>query len=241
MQEVAPEYDFLESSNIDTILSVGNHSQDWHERTFKHLPPATLSNLAVITGNPFADIIPDDVGEIVNLFEKEWSNERNTVLAQSVTDYMVPLGRTSEFDQYLAHYMQPHPPFFKPGKSREEPIMAANWYEMWGSILALMRGEISEEELKELHLNNLRYVLNDVEILLENFDADTAAITADHAHCLGEGGMYGHPAYTEHPELKRVPWVEVETVDEKKLDPSISGEKSISISKEERLQALGYR
>ncbi|PSP48877.1 hypothetical protein BRC67_12005, partial [Halobacteriales archaeon QH_3_68_24] len=46
---------------------------------------------------------------------------------------------------------------------------------------------------REAYLDNLRIVLDEVAVLLENIDADTVAITTDHGEAFGERNFYRHP------------------------------------------------
>jgi len=94
------------------------------------------------------------------------------------------------------------------------------------------------------YLDNLRSVLDSVELLLENVDAETVAITADHGELFGEWGLYSHIYGVPHPKLRNVPWVETtatdrETTSAEELLSSYSGLND-NENIEERLSALGY-
>jgi hypothetical protein len=96
-------------------------------------------------------------------------------------------------------------------------------------------------EVRELYLDNLRLALRSVERLLENTDAETVAITADHGELFGELGAYGHPEGVPHPNLKKVPWVETTATDERTSDPDVDIARQESGAEfEEQLRDLGY-
>lgn len=99
----------------------------------------------------------------------------------------------------------------------------------WGRLRS---GEISLEEAKSAFRSNTKVVLDDVEVLLQNIDVDTVAITADHGECLDEYGIYGHHSYVPIPVLRRVPWYTTNATDDWK------GEQTYAASK--RFQDLGY-
>lgn len=52
------------------------------------------------------------------------------------------------------------------------------------------------------YLDDLRYVLDDVEILLENIAAEHVVLSADHGEAFGECGVYGHPIGFLHAAVR---------------------------------------
>jgi hypothetical protein len=58
-----------------------------------------------------------------------------------------------------------------------------------------MIGDGDEEEIWESYIENLRYVLDHVEVLLENVDAEEVAISADHGNAKGEWGCLRTPGW----------------------------------------------
>jgi glucan phosphoethanolaminetransferase (alkaline phosphatase superfamily) len=106
----------------------------------------------------------------------------------------------------------------------------------------LIDGQISKEEAWEAYLDTLRYVLDEVEILLENIDADNVVITADHGEGFGEYGSYGHDFGWPHPVEKKVPWAETRATDtgEYVVSENTKSNEDDSTSVEERLKNLGY-
>jgi hypothetical protein len=87
-----------------------------------------------------------------------------------------------------------------------------------------------------MDVETLRAVLDDVEILLENYEADRVAITADH----GEWTFYSHNIGCPYPAIRRVPWVETTTEDEGTFEPSVEATGGVSADVEDQLVQLGY-
>jgi len=57
----------------------------------------------------------------------------------------------------------------------------------------LFRGKVELEQVINAYRENLCLVLDEVEQLVQNFDAEDVMITADHGQAFGEAGIYGHP------------------------------------------------
>jgi hypothetical protein len=97
----------------------------------------------------------------------------------------------------------------------------------------------------EAYLDELRYVLDDVELLLENYDANRVVITADHGEAFGEYGIFGHPIGSLHPKVRTVPWAVTSATDTRTYEPNTAPpstrEEATSQNAEETLEALGYK
>jgi hypothetical protein len=83
-------------------------------------------------------------------------------------------------------------------------------------------------------------VLDDVEILLENVDADTVAITADHGEAMGEWGFHSHNIGCPHPIVRKVPWVTTSATDTGSYEPSLEPEAEVEPDTQAQLKDLGY-
>jgi hypothetical protein len=57
----------------------------------------------------------------------------------------------------------------------------------------LRRGKLTYDEVWHAYRENCRHVLASVAVLLRNYDAETAVITADHANAFGKRGYTGTP------------------------------------------------
>lgn len=93
----------------------------------------------------------------------------------------------------------------------------------------------------EAYLATLRYVLDDVALLLENVDAERVVITADHGEAFGEWGFYGHTVGCPHPVVRRVPWVETTATDEETHESAVTPEVDAAFDRDQHLRDLGYR
>ena len=104
---------------------------------------------------------------------------------------------------------------------------------------------MSKERAWESYLENLRYVLDSVEVLLNNVNASKVVITADHAEAIGEWGVYNHPIGVPLKSVRTVPWYQTTATDNGSVNPDVENlktkQKSDDQTVEEKLRALGYR
>lgn len=259
MRNVAPEFDFVEE--VKAIWSVGSASHEWLCKTFTEDHRETIANTVYVSTNPhvpttfqygelppetytiplmYADwnvVSADDFQLLRHIHDHDFQDYYATIPADLVTDHAIQIGRSHEFDRMVVHYFQPHRPYIGRAPNGERHLTDAE-DEPWKSIRT---GTTSLEEVRELYEDNLRYVLRSVGRLLENVDADTVAITADHGDLFGEFGLYGHPEGFVHPNLKRVPWVETTGHDMGKDDPVVDvARQKEDVDPTQRLRDLGY-
>jgi len=242
LSAVAREFDFL--TDVESIYSVGGHSAEWIDRTFDDRYDDEISGCAYVIGNHHAKWMDQDkfayFDDVSN--HKDAEEGLPAPPAHVVTDRAIRAGRTQNWEQMIVHYMQPHKPFMKRGDTRRDVSLAADWstgYEMYRKVLS---GDLTRDELEEKFIDNLRYVLQEVELLLENLDAPTVAITADHGNALGERFLWDHSRGVKHPAVRRVPWVECTAEDRESIEPAeyLTSEET-DAEVEERLKQLGYR
>lgn len=108
----------------------------------------------------------------------------------------------------------------------------------------LSNGIITEKELKDAYLGNVKLVLREVQRLIKHVNC-SVVVTADHGDLLGEDGRYMHSQYY-HPILNKVPWLEVDTESIDSAEPAkqpseYSNRRSVEESVDERLRHLGYK
>jgi len=266
LREVQDEYEFL--GEIEEMWSLGSTSKEWIEQTFTEEYAEEVANTAYITGNPFANVLlgergridygtttgtwiersdmaeslvrdrmldADDVGHI----EPLWGDTKNGEFSSSqkpepITERTIEAGRTGDYDRIIAHYMQPHSPYFASSESYEE----LKEYES-SPFEAMKQGET--ERVWNAYIDNLRYVLNSVEVLLQNIDGDVI-ITADHGELMGDHRMYYHMPGNPHPKLRKVPWAQTTATDRRSLEPDVvlDGTEGAQQVSEDQLKALGY-
>lgn len=242
IEEISGEYEFID--DIDTLWSLGSTSKEWMERNFTEENIDEMSNTTHITGNPFSEDILDkeEWAHLEEVWKSSWDQELGTIHPRALTDKAISLSRRYEPENMIVHYMQPHTPFVGFEESGQHDL--DRWGEKgdivkseWGK---LRDGDLDFETVWNGYLDNLRYVLDDIEILLNNIDAENTVITADHGECVGEYGLYGHPEKIAIDALREVPWITTSATDKNRYSPS-DLEDTVSVSKEEQLQALGYR
>ncbi|WP_176451466.1 hypothetical protein [Halorubrum sp. Eb13] len=271
LREVAPEYDFI--SNINQKRSVGGRSPEWIAKTFVEEYESTIQNTAYLSANVFSKQIlqerhhesvpPTEVnlaysllgrlptvdvsslGHFEYLYEYEpvgeegpFGHKDGGTPPRYVTDRAIAVGRDHDFDRLILHYLQPHPPYVANAveSGRKLKRHESDWWGYLGST-----GDY--ETIWNTYLDELRYVLDDVEILLNNLDAERVAISADHGESFGEYWEYGHKTGSINPYVRTVPWVETTANDTGSYSSSISPptEKESDGAVEDRLAALGYR
>lgn len=271
LKAVADEYDFL--NDIGSIRSAGGASGEWIARTFDESHRELIQNTAYLTANAHARQILDeqtqrynpdkhltykalryfptvgieDFGTVEPLYQYEpWGEEgdlghiKGMTPPRYVTERAISIGRKMDYDRIILHYFQPHSPWVSTALSEDREL---NEYEDdWWNYLA-RTGDV--ETVWDSYLGDLRYVLDDIEILLKNLSADTVAISADHGEAFGECGVRGHEIGSLHPKIRTVPWVETSAVDQETHTPTIEApntEPELSTDEvEEQLSALGYK
>lgn len=247
MKKVAAEYSFIGGpENVNSLWSVASMSEDWIERTFSKEYRDEVENTAYITGNAFTAKIdfPVEPAMMDEVWKRKWDEDVNTILARPLTDRAISTWREGNYERMIVHYMQPHVPFVdRPelGEYTEPEEFGEGFADIWDRV----GSDLDKERVRAAYRDNLRYVLDDVELLLDNVDADTVAISADHGNAIGEFGVTGHPSDVLLPSIRRVPWIEMSAKDsgEYTPDPESPDESSIEsdVDVTERLEHLGYR
>lgn len=271
LQKVAPEYDFL--SDIGSMWSVGGRSPEWIAKTFVEEYRETIRNTAYLSANVFSQQIlkerhhesvsrsdvnlaysmlrsiptveASELGQFEYLYEYEPVDEKGPIGHKNggtppryVTDRGIAVNRDHDFDRIILHYLQPHPPYVANAvdSGRELKQHESDW---WGYLAET--GDY--ETIWETYLDELRYVLEDVKILLNNIDAESVAISADHGESFGEYWEFGHRTGSINPNVRVVPWVETTAKDtgsySTSIAPSFDTESDDSV--DARLEALGYQ
>ena len=247
MEENISEYDFLGTDDVDRFHSLGSASQEWMDRNFTDEYEKEMSETVMVTGNAFSKtrLDEDSFQHLEEAWRYAWDEETEMVNPEPITDAAINLGREKEPERMIVHYMQPHYPFknhpeigcgVKPksfGKVNSEK-------QPWDELLV---GDVSQEELWEAYRQNLHYVMNEVERLGENLEAEKAVITADHGNGLGkldgqDRWVYGHLEGVAVDSLRKVPWVETGFQDLELEYPQTYTESEHD--RQEVMRALGY-
>lgn len=245
LAEVSEDFRWLPES-IPTIYSVGSSSCEWMEATFGEASEHDLRQTTLVTGNVHSERCLNStvIGSIYEVWKSHWDEEIGTVRPRPITDHGIHVARSESPERLILHYMQPHfpsltAPRLGPGFAEEDGDWVWDGTSVWNQV---RKGDLEFEDVWEAYRGNLRTVLDDVEILLSNVDAETIMITADHANAIGEWGFYDHPGGHHLPFLLEVPWVETTAEDERTYSPSIEPgtTESDNVSPEDKLRRLGY-
>jgi len=233
LEKVADEYAFLDQPG--TMRSVASTSIEWMEETFTEDHKPLIEDTVYVTANQHSSAVVDQPFEqFENLYDYGWDSDLGTVSADVVTDKAIEIGRENdEYDRMIIHYMQPHFP------SIPEPLGHGNKFDnVWKG---LMVGQRDEDEVWESYIANLRYVLDHVAVLLENINAETVALSADHGNGKGEWGVYEHPIGVPTRQVRTVPWYVTTASDTQDYTVDADRQTGLSsTSREERLKSLGY-
>jgi hypothetical protein len=142
----------------------------------------------------------------------------STSVPHIVTDRAITVGREIDFDRLIVWYRMPHIKFFadavkwEAGETTTEELMAGpeptrDLKPHERTYDGVRNGDIPPEVARELYHKNLRFVLDYVEILLENLDAEDVVISADHGEGLGNGPgrFWSHPYGYPFAPIRTVP------------------------------------
>ena len=241
--ELKDEYDFI-SDQIPTRTSVGSTSTEWIDSTFDAEYDGYITETAYITGNPFSDNYSElnRLALLDEVWRYAWNADDGTQPPRPLTDRAITIWREKSPKRMIVHYMQPHFPSIPDPLSSgmELDTFGEEWPDrVWDQ---LETGELSVDRVRKAYLANCRYVLDEVELLLDNLDAPRVVITADHGNAFGEWGHYGHPEGALLPALRRVPWVETTGTDKRTHTPdTYTRDEQTATTVTDRLSALGYR
>lgn len=240
LRHVAGEYNWFD--DVDSRRSVAGRSDDWMDRTFTKAHADEVASTIYVTGNPFAEEHVDDdaFAEVVHCYRSDWDDELDAMPARPITDATVDLARERNPGDYrfVVHYMQPHFPSI-PAARGDISVGSFGRGGIWNRWSMVRSGKLSRFEVFEAYLENLRYVLEEVDLLLSNLDADTVIVSSDHGTALGEGGVFGHSGLP-FQSVRQVPWVVTTASDEGSYEPE-SRQAGVSKDIEDQLSALGYQ
>jgi len=238
IESVEDEYEFLTEN--ERFRSRGTHSKEWMRRNFVPEYRDVLENLAYVTGNIWTQeyVEPNELSVLDEVWRYAWDTDHGTILPRSITERAISTYREQDPERLLVHYMQPHAPSVPDpiGEGMNGPRADSEWR---ASPFLLQDGEVTKKRLEESYRANLRFVLDEVELLLENVDAETVVVTADHGEAFGEFGIYEHPFGMPFDVLRTVPWYVTSATDEQTFEPTLEPSQKHGDTKE-KLRALGY-
>lgn len=271
INEISDEYEFI--TEIESVLSVGSTSKEWMGKTFTKMYSNEIKQTTYVCSNPYMDALHNDridflddavtadarlanvklINKLINndlvvldqfagyrsLFTTlSQKNRYSTADPRDVTDHAIDSIRGSPSGRHIIHYMQPHAPYIAEATSRSRSL-----YEYEENPFKALRSGTSRTTVWESYKDNLRYVLDSVQLLLNSVDVEKVVITSDHGELFGEFGLYGHGVGIPHPDVKRVPWIEVSASNTSGYQPDISKDemkKNTEAGVRENLENLGY-
>lgn len=254
LAEVADDYPFLDGYDpkTDTIDSLGSTSPEWIRETFDDpTHESAISETWYVSANPHTDVLNDCGPSLAHtdpVWRYGWDEAKGTVPPRVVTDRAITTARNHDPERMVLHYMQPHQPYrelverhpswFSLGRPDGESSTRLDKY----VFERLRDGEISHDEMWEAYVDNLRWILDDLRVLLDNLAADTVVITADHGEAFGEYLCYSHQPGLPIPQLKRVPWATTTATDTGSHTPADyeTDDRLADEDVTDRLETLGY-
>jgi len=228
-------------NHVETFPSLASCTYHWMPRTFSD---GRFEDTVYVCSNPFSQefLKSDDFQILDEVWKYAWDDQKGTVLPRPVTDRAIQHGRETNFDRMVVHYLQPHVPFLV-GNSNK--LDKANFElgrdgceDDWTRVT---RGDLDRETAIENYRVTLSTVLNEVDTLVSNIDAEDVVITADHGEAFGEWGLYGHPFGVNLPCLTAVPWVETRATDQRTHNPDEYDREAQVLDRDKQLQSLGYK
>lgn len=240
MQEISDEYDFV--TDVGRFRSLDSMTLTWMQKNFTPEYADEMAETAYICGNPFsADVLhSEDFHVLDEVWRYTWEDP-GTVYPRRITDRTIERARETKTDRIIAHYMQPHCPFISASDLTRGKVLedfgSQKWKDIWQK---LKDGDVDEEVVWRAYRENLELALDEVSLLLENVDAETAIVTSDHGNAIGEWGIYGHPPGMPMECLRVVPWFETTAKDDLTHEPQLEFVSESDTSREEQLAALGY-
>jgi len=237
------EADWLET--VEPMAAAGSASPEFMDRTFDESYADVLADTAYVTGNPYSEnhVDGDLLGLLDEVWRDTWDEDLGTIRPEPLTSRAVAHHRTGGYDRLVVHYMQPHWPYVTdPVMYGFDPAVVTGDGSTDNPFDLQNRGELSRADHLRRYEANLEYVVEHVrETLLNAVDADTVAITADHATLLGEYGLYKHPAGVPLPVLRRVPWATTTAEDDGSYEPTpVADNRRPDVDREQQLRDLGY-
>lgn len=222
--------------NLESRISNGSHSIEFAKNNFAN---EDYCDTVYVTANAHGARIGQGHFHDIVFTERDdedgsWAS-RNGMHPETVSESAVETVARYPNKRHIVHFMQPHSPYFgeKAETIRErlenrgiDDLGSSQWDSGPNLKLALQDGLVTFEELNQVYVENLRYVLKYVEDLCDCLPGKVA-ITADHGELLGErdgvwkysdlkrqspdGIPVGHPQNVYLPELRKVPYLVIES------------------------------
>lgn len=245
--EFAPQHSVYSSfDSVEQMYSIASQTPNWMHRTFEGTGDSLLSQTLYVSGMGWIEEVDtDELYGVESVWRYASHPEAYVTPPKPVTNESIRNFRIADAERYIAHYAQPHAPFLHCiGKYNSIADGEGGSHNVWKG---LKTGKFDKSEVWEDYGENLLLVLDEVEILIKNFDGKIA-VTSDHGNAMGEFGLYGHPGREAAPSIRRVPWAiasglglnDYRVKDKEEVSTGVS-DQDIDLDLEQHLRDLGYR
>ncbi|KPN29437.1 hypothetical protein SY89_00150 [Halolamina pelagica] len=258
----ACRYDmFEEVANIEgdlsSQLSKASATVEWLSANFDGVD---LRDTVYVTANPQLERNRESwnisLHETINVWLNEgWDEETGTVLAETMTEAAIEAHNRFPNKRIVVHYMQPHYPFVPSSTSFDKDHLreideeggGPDGENVWGKKFTGQLS-ISQQDIWEIYLENLKYVVKHVKDLFRS-TSGKRVVTSDHGNYVGERASpvpireYGHPRGLYDDPVIQIPWLENTKGERREIstDRRDTGEDIDSGLVDERLRNLGYK
>lgn len=225
------------------VYSVASNSADWIDRTFNSAPDGILSETAYISGNLYTNRVPSEIKYMDKVWKYAWNTKKGCVPPSPITDRTLTCMRKNMAKRYVVHYMQPHLPPVSDNPAydamRSEPAEGggANKKTAWKRI---KEDQLSSDQVMAAYRTNLKMVLDEVSIILENVSAEKVVITSDHGNYFGEYNKWGHPSFETKSPVRHVPWWTTTAINKDTYSPDNYDMSNAVATRRSQLKSLGY-
>lgn len=225
---------------LEKVHSPGSETREWLEKVFKGKRCNDIIYISAnpfinSKGIPHGSFDPKNFSfyKIIDVWDWGWSKEVGTVHPKEVNKAALVATRLYKDKRFIIHYIQPHAPYLSihpkqiyslsdlvKGYIRRKVryLFGDKWFRFVNKLIGASPGyeklvakKLGIKALRQAYEENLRIVLSHVASLIKHLHG-RIIVTADHGELLGEKGMYGHPQGKSFPELREVPWLEIEKV-----------------------------
>lgn len=244
MEEVQNDYDFI--TDIGEHFTPGTTSGEWMQNTFTDEYCDQMRQTLHITANTYSDIYfeKDSFLHLEEVWKDGWDKEVGTIPAHEVTDRAIYFTRKLDPNRTIIHYMQPHLPFVtRPDIEASEVAHHSIISDGMNLDELYHEAGYDRDELWDAHVENLRYVLDSIEVLLSSLEANQVVISADHGQAFGQKGMWGHGPASRIDQLRIVPWCVTSATDTGEYNPEFDpndDRPEPDASTVEKMDDLGY-
>lgn len=147
LASVAGEYDFLDEQS--SIRSVGSTSSEWLSLTFDRAYADEIARTAYVTANPHSEevlrrrVLPpqyvavpftwpdwnvvtvDDFHTLEEVWQSDYDERLGVTPPAAVTNRAIAVGRETDAERLIVHFMQPHAPYIASVVDTADPVPAA--------------------------------------------------------------------------------------------------------------------